>query len=135
MTVNQGNNYYLPPAITVPSSLTITAITNSNPMVVTISVQPFNESNTYIAGMAVILRIPVTYMMQQANKLVATILSVSGNNLTLNIDSTLFDPFVVPGPNVEQPATLAPNGSRNLQYDNTNYKIVPFQNLNPYQGN
>jgi hypothetical protein len=104
-------------------------------MVVTVSVQPVNESNTYIAGMAVILRIPVTYMMQQANNRVATILSVSGNNLTLNIDSTLFDPFVVPGPYVLQPATLAPNGSRNLQYDNTNYKIVPFQNLNPYQGN
>ena len=122
-------NQYLPGVIQIPSSLTITAITHTNPMVVTISVNPVNEANTYIVGQQVKLNVPVTYQMIQANGLSGTITAVSGSNLTLNINASAFDPFVIPPAGTQQPATLAPNGSRNLEYDNTTGK-VPFQSLN-----
>ena len=124
-------NQYLPPVITIPSSLNITAITQASPMVITVS--PGNtvtESNTYIVGMAVRLFVPVTYGMRQANNLTGTITAISGSNFTLNLDSSQFDPFVVPSGNTEQPATIAPAGSRNYQYTNGSNQSVPFQSLN-----
>ena len=124
-------NQYLPPVIQIPSSLAITSLSQSAPMVVGVAVQtPTTESNTYIVGMAIRLMVPQTYGMYQANNLVGTIKAINGSNFTLNLDSSLFDPFVIPsGVTVEQPATIAPNGSRNLQYDNST-DLVPFQSLN-----
>lgn len=128
------SNQYLKPIITTPSSLVITAITQSSPMTVTVNIGNVStESNTYIIGMAIRLRVPQTYLMYQANNLVGTIIGVIGNNLTLNIDSSKFDAFVVPFGNVEQPATISPNGSRNYEYNN-NSGSVPFKSLNN-QGN
>ena len=124
-------NQYLPGVIAIPSSLNITAITQSSPMVVTVDVaNPTTEANTYIVGMAIRLMVPQTYKMFQANNLVGTIIAISGSNFTLNLNSSSFDAFVVPSGNVTQPATIAPFGSRNLQYDNTNTQKVPFQSLN-----
>ncbi len=123
-------NQYLPGVIAVPSSLVITAITQSSPMVITVSIgNSSTEANTYIVGMAVRLMVPQTYGMYQANNLVGTIKVISGSNFTLNLDSSLFDAFVVPSGNVEQPATISPNGSRNLEYNNST-DAVPFQSLN-----
>ena len=124
------SNNYLPPVIQIPSSLTITAITQALPMVITVAIgNSSTEANTYIVGMAVRLFVPYSYGMFQANNLVGTITAISGSNFTLNLDSSQFDPFVVPSGNVEQPATIAPFGSRNLQYSNLTAD-VPFQSLN-----
>jgi hypothetical protein len=124
-------NQYLPSVIQIPSSLTITAITQSTPMIITIAIgTPTTEANTYIVGMAVRLFVPNTYGMFQANNLIGTITSISGSNFTLNLDSSQFDPFVVPSGNVTQPATIAPAGSRNYQYTNGSNLAVPFQSLN-----
>lgn len=124
-------NQYLPPVIAIPSSLEITAITQALPMVVTVSIEnPTTEANTYIVGMAVRLFVPRTYGMFQANNLTGTITAINGSNLTLNLDSSQFDPFVVPSGNVEQPASIAPAGSRNYQYTNGSNLSVPFQSLN-----
>ena len=129
MTVPNDANTYLAGTIQIPSSIVITNITRSYPMVVTVSVQPLSEANTYIAGQAVRLTVPITYKMFQANGLIGTILSVNNNDLTLDIDSTNFDTFSVPvGPTI-QPASLAPAGSRNYQYNNDS-RQVPFQSLN-----
>jgi hypothetical protein len=123
-------NQYLPPVILIPSSLVITNITQSAPMVVSVSIgNTTTESNTYIVGMAIRLFVPITYKMYQAHNLVGTITAINGSDFTLNLDSTLFDTFVIPTGNVEQPATIAPNGSRNYQYNNTSAD-VPFQSLN-----
>lgn len=123
-------NQYLPGVVTIPSSLIITAISQSMPMVITVQVEtPVTEANTYIVGMAVRLNVPQSYGMYQANGLVGTITAISGNNFTLSLDSSFFDSFVVPSGNAEQPASIAPNGSRNLEYNNTTGK-VPFQSLN-----
>jgi len=123
-------NQYLPGVITIPSSLVITAITKSSPMVITLDIANItSEANTYIVGMAVRLFVPTTYKMYQANNLVGTITAINGLDFTLNLDSSLFDAFVVPSGNVTQPATIAPYGSRNLEFNNTTGK-APFQSLN-----
>lgn len=123
-------NQYLPPVITTPSSLLITNITRSCPMVITVSIgNSSTEANIYITGMSIRLFVPKTYGMYQANNLVGTISKINGLNFTLNLDSSLFDPFVIPVGSVESPASLSPFGSRNLQYDNTTNE-VPFQSLN-----
>jgi hypothetical protein len=123
-------NQLLPPVIQIPSSLVIIAITQSSPMVITVSIgNTTTEANTYIVGMAVRLFVPQTYKMYQANNIVGTITAINGSNFTLNVDSSQFDPFVIPSGNVEQPATISPNGSRNLQYSNGT-ELVPFQSLN-----
>lgn len=124
-------NQYLPPVIAIPSSLILTAIIRASPMVVTVSVgNTTTEANTYIVGMAIRLFVPVTYGMRQANNLVGTITVINGSNFTLNLDSSQFDPFVVPSGNVEQPASISPAGSRNYQYTNGSNQSVPFQSLN-----
>lgn len=123
-------NQYLPPVIQIPSSLLITAISQSSPMVVTVQIgNPTTQADTYIPKMSVKLLVPSTFGMYQANGLTGTILSIDGLNFTLSLDSQNFDPFVIPTGNVETPASLSPAGSRNLQYNNFTDK-VPFQSLN-----
>lgn len=129
MTVPNNANTYLPGTIQIPSSIVITAITNSYPMLVTVSLQPLTEANTYQAGQLVKLFVPITYHMFQADGLIAQIIDVTGSVFTLDVNSTNFDIFTVPSGNVLQPASLAPNGSRNLTLDNQT-RLVPFQSLN-----
>lgn len=128
MTVPNNANTYLPPVIQIPSSLEITSITQSNPMVITTSMNP-DQVNTYIPGQLVKLNIPVTYGMWQANGLTLSITSANPPQLTLAVDSSQFDSFVIPATGTQQPASLAPSGSRNLQYNNSTNQ-VPFQSLN-----
>lgn len=125
-------NQYLPGVNTIPNSLVIIDITKSSPMMVTatlVNTAPNPRVNTYLVGMNVKLYVPITYGMFQANGLIGTILNLSGNVFTLNLDSTTFDTFSIPISQVESPASLSPYGSRNLQYNNTTNE-VPFQSLN-----
>jgi hypothetical protein len=109
--------------------MVITAITRSYPMIVTAILDDVTESNSYINGQLLRLFVPYGYGMIQANDLVGKITNISGLNFTLDIDSSQFDPFVVPVSTIIQPASFSPAGSRNLEYSNfTN--AVPFQSLN-----
>lgn len=128
MSAPNSFNTYLPPVIQIPSALTITAATQSNPMTITVSANT-DQVNTYISGQKVILNIPQTYGMWQANGQSATITNVNGNVFTLNINSLLYDPFTVPPAGSLGPATVAPNGSMNLQYSNSTNQ-VGFQSYN-----
>ena len=122
-------NTFLPPAITIPGALVITAISNAFPMAVSFTNSQFN---TYIAGQLVRLNIPRTYGMQQAAGNTYQIVTVDdiGFIFYLLVDSTNFDLFIVPspGPFVEVPATLSPGGSRNVVFSNSS-TLIPFQNL------
>lgn len=109
-------NIYLAPQIYVPGFLLITNITTSNPMIVSIT---DSDTNTYVVGQLVHLNIPSPYKMFQANQLTGEILAINGDDFTININSSLFDTFVVPGVGVSQPATIAPAGSRNMVFDNS----------------
>lgn len=125
-------NQYLPGVNTIPNSLLITAISQSMPMSVTttlVNTAPNPRVNTYRVGMNVRLYVPITYGMYQANGLIGNVLAINGNVFTLNIDSTLFDTFAIPMTQLDTPASLAPYGSRNLQFNNFT-GLVPFQNLN-----
>lgn len=121
-------NQYLPGVITTPSQLIITGISQSSPMVVDFTV-PASSYNSYHIGQVVKLRIPRPWGMMQADGLTGKILSIGMTTMILNIDATQFDAFVTPTGNVEAPASLAPAGSQNLEYDNTTRR-VPFQSLN-----
>ena len=70
--------------------------------------------------------------MFQANGLQGKIIINTGSTLVVDLDSRQFDAFVIPSGGV-QPASVAPAGSRNLEYNN-NTDLVPFQSLNN-QGN
>lgn len=129
MTYPNDANTYLPGVIQIPSALLIEDITRSNPMVVTVSVPEDTASNTYIVGQLVRLNVLKPYGMYQANGLVGQIIDIDGLDFSLNIDSTLFDAFVIPSSPVDTPASLSPSGSRNLQYSNLTNQ-VPFQSLN-----
>jgi hypothetical protein len=129
MTIPNNANTFLPGVIQIPSSLTLVALTQGYPAIASVTVNPATESNTYIAGQAVKLNIPITYGMFQANGLTPSILAVNGNDLTLDLNTTEFDAFTVPTGSNFQVATIAPNGSRNLTLDNTTAQ-VPFQSLN-----
>ena len=123
-------NTFLPPTPVIPGFLLITNITRANPMVVTIT---DSDENTYIVGQAVYLSVPASYKMFQANGLTGVITAINGDDFSLNINSTQFDTFVSPSVGQEQPATISPSGSRNLQFNNSTNR-VPFQSLNN-QGN
>jgi hypothetical protein len=129
MIVPNDSNTYLPGTIQIPSSIDIIAATNAYPMVVTLDVNDLTESNTYIPGQLVRLTIPITYKMFQADGLVVRVLEVNGSDLSLDVDSRQFDPFVLPAAGQQQPASLAPSGSRNLSLNNLTGQ-VPFQSLN-----
>lgn len=124
-------NTYLPPVIQTPSALEIASISQSMPMqVIAVAQNDTTQINTYIPGMAVRLFIPYSYGMYQANNLVGTIIDVDVDTFTIAIDSTKFDPFVIPLGSAEAPASIAPAGSRNLQYNNSNSNKVAFKSYN-----
>lgn len=128
MTVLNDANIYLAGVVQIPSALEITNITKAIQMVVT-TTENTSQDNTYIAGQLVKLMIPITYGMFQADGLIGKVVSVSGSDITLNINSVQFDTFTTPSAGQLQPATLSPFGSRNLEFSNTTSQ-VPFQSLN-----
>lgn len=121
-------NIFLPRTVVTPGALLIAAISNTNPMVITIT---DSEENTYIVGQLVCLTVPDSYGMFQANELTTQITNITGLNFTVNVDATKFDTFAIPGAGVtiSRPASLSPAGSRNLQFDNSTNN-VPFKSLN-----
>lgn len=121
-------NQYLKGTIQIPSMLLITGITRSYPMIVTFTV-PSTGSNTYVVNQLVRLTIPRTWGMYQANGLVGNIMDVDSTTMQLDIDSNYFDAFVDGSATSVTPASLAPAGSRNLEFNNTS-RQVPFQSLN-----
>lgn len=123
------NNPILPPVTFIPGSFLITAITRTIPMQISFTV-PSNSENTYRPGQLIRLFIPHSYGMQQANNLTCKVISVQPTIISVNVDSTNFDPFVIPNnPEAETPASFSPSGAQNLTLDNTTTQ-VPFQPLN-----
>jgi hypothetical protein len=92
----------IPFPIFQPAMRIITAITNSNPAIVTTS---FN--NQYISGTIVRLDIPLGFGMQQMNQQFAPITVLSPTSFSIAIDSTSFDSFIVPGGNLQYAQSVA----------------------------
>ncbi len=121
-------NTFLPPSPVVPPFLIITGITNAVRAVVTVS-----TPNTYIIGQVIYFSVPFPYGMFQINALTALITAVDVTNLifTTDMNTTQFDPFIIPSFGQEQPATLSPSGARNI-YNTLN---EPFHAKNGQVGN
>lgn len=75
-----------------PAMRVITAITNGFPAIVTT-----DTNNNYQTGLIVRLDIPEEYGMVQANNLFGPITRIDATNFSIEIDTTKFDPFIVPG--------------------------------------
>jgi hypothetical protein len=76
-----------------PAMRIITAITNGFPALVTTTF-----AHNYQTGLIVRLDIPEEYGMSQANQLFGPITRIDATNFSIEIDTTNFDPFLVPVP-------------------------------------
>lgn len=119
-------NTYLPGVVTIAGYLLISNMTKATYMVVTIV---DSNQNTYITGQLVYLSVPNSYGMYQANGLTGKILAINGLDFTLDINSTQFNPYITPSVTQERPASLAPAGSRNIEFSNSTNRLA-FQSLN-----
>lgn len=116
--------------IVVQSNLitqTITAVTQSDPMVVT----TLNNHN-YVIGMMVTFLIPPLFGMPQLNNLVGQVINLTNNTLTVSIDSTNFFAFSYPGslPSAYTPPSVIP-------YSSGAYlppQPLPYGNENSFEG-
>jgi hypothetical protein len=118
-------NTYLPPAQVIPKALLISDITQTNPMVITVT-----QTNSYIVGQLIHLSVPSTYGMYQVDQKTVKIIAIDGLDISVNLDATGFDAFTVPPTGYEQPASFAPAGANNLEYSNFTNNVA-FQS----QGN
>lgn len=94
-----------------PASREIAAITNAPVAQVTTTF-----AHGYISDIILRLYIPPAYGMTQANFLAGTIQVTSPTTFTISIDTSTFDPFVVPAPNpnvISSPAQCVPFGEDN----------------------
>ncbi len=74
-----------------PAIRIISAITQSNPAIVTTTI-----NNLYITGTIVRLDVPQNAGMQQINQQFGPITVLTPTTFAIDIDSTLYDPFVQP---------------------------------------
>lgn len=73
----------------IPKRVVITAITNNNPAIVTAA------SHGYNTGDVIKINVPVNYGMDFGSReCVVTV--VNANSFSIDIDTSLLDPFVVP---------------------------------------
>lgn len=106
-----------------PSMRIISSITNANPAVVTTT---FNHG--YINGIVLRLVVPLGYGMVQANQLSGTITVTGATTFTIDIDTSLFSPFVTPAtaPDNLQSSQAVPFGEDN------SILLAAVQNVLPY---
>lgn len=62
--------------------------------------------HNYITGTIVRLDIPEDFGMPQANQLTGTIVVTSGSSFTITIDTTLFQPYVIPSLTAPYPSSF-----------------------------
>lgn len=98
----------------------ISSITQSNPATI---VTTFHHD--YDTGLIVRLNIPLEYGMQQANQKSGTITVVDTVTFTIDIDTTAFDPFVVPSPSY-QCANVTPIGEINEILTEATQNVLPY---------
>lgn len=103
--------YANPTPIFQPAMRLIAAITQSNPATVTTTF-----AHQYLTGTVVRLDIPLACGMQQANGLTGAISVTAPTTFTIDIDTTYFEPFVIPvglSPTIDICAQVVPIGEIN----------------------
>lgn len=93
-----------------PAMSQVTNITNGFPAIVTTA-----TNHNLISGTIVRLVIPEGFGMVNANHLTGIIITTGATTFTIDIDTTFFDPFVIPGifPFSQQISSVVPIGEIN----------------------
>lgn len=108
-----------PTSVYTPFVTGISAITQANPAVITTSV-----NHGFVIGNEVTFQIPNGWGMLQLNGLSGYITAISSNTITVNINTSTFDAFVVPATSHISPAQVIPAGDANFGYQ-SNGNIQP----------
>jgi hypothetical protein len=103
-----------------PSMRIITNITNGNPSTITTSF-----AHGYSTGLVVRLIIPLGYGMEQVNHMFSDITVVDTLNFTIDLDTTLFQPFVTPD-NPTQYPQVVPIGEINDTVYLATKNVLPY---------
>ena len=102
----------------IPFLCNIIAISQGQTTVITTAID-----HGFVVGNQVQFVIPRQWGISQLNNLKGYVLSLTSNTITVNIDSTLFDPFVTPIvvlPLVVDQPQVIPIGDGNIGYLQTN---------------
>jgi hypothetical protein len=123
--------YSLVNPVYTPAMRNILSITNDFPAVVTTTFDGVVPGdNGYLTGLIVRLIIPPNFGMTQANQLLGTITVISTSQFSITIDTTSFDPFVIPttqpGSNYTA-AQVVPVGEVNSQLTQATFNVLPPQ--------
>lgn len=99
----------------------ITAITNANPAVVTTSI-----NHQYITGAIVRFNITLYHGMSQLNQQTGEIVVLSPTTFAVNIDTTLYDPFVIPTLAHYTCSQVIPIGENNAILTAATRNVLPY---------
>lgn len=102
----------------------IASITKSNPAIVTTTF-----AHNYLTGEILRLNIPLGFGMQQADQLTGAITVTSPTTFTIDIDTTHFDPYVIPAPNPGHfytPGQVTPVAEVNSLLRAATQNVLPF---------
>jgi hypothetical protein len=97
--VTSGNRF-------VPRFKFITAITNAQFAQIT-----FSEDHDFTDWEIVSFRVTQPYGMVEINNLQSTVLSHTSNTITVDIDSTFWNPFIFPVAGLNSPPVCVPSAS------------------------
>lgn len=107
-----------------PAMRLISAITQSNPAVVTTSF-----AHQYHTGLIVRLKVPVADGMQQIDNQQGTITVLDEVTFAIDIDAALFEPFAIPddpNPHVDTCAQVIPIGEVNETIYYATQNVLPL---------
>lgn len=104
-----------------PAYRLIAGITNGFPAMVTTTF-----AHQYVDGTIIRLDIPVGFGMQQANQLFGPIIVNSPTTFLIDIDTSLFDPFVIPAIAIPSCPQCVPIGSENDTLLPATQNVLPY---------
>lgn len=97
-----------------PAMRVILSITNSFPAIIVTTIDGINPAaNDYITGTIVRLDIPTALGMVQADQKTGIVTVINSTTFSIDIDTTYFDPYVVPGLPNRQRGQVVPIGEIN----------------------
>jgi len=102
-----------------PQMMVVTNITTTNPTVITTL-----AASNYLDGAIVRVYVPPGFGMYQINGLTGTVTVIDSTNFSLDIDASLFDPFVVPSPRYQQ-SSVVNVGEVNTKLNSAIQNILP----------
>lgn len=116
-------SYSYPKPVYQPAMRVISAITNSNPVVITTTLP-----HQYIDGLIVRMDMPQSSGMQQINQQSGVVTVTSPTTFSLPIDSTNYDPFMLPNsfPPGYQDAQVVPFGEINSTLYGATKNVLPY---------